>query len=255
MKLFRRSLSPSIDLFHDQRKDDLKICRFPFVNMCVCVWGGGGGGGGVRPLYSQRSRKQPIWLVHLYLHLYITVYRRSLVWPTWYRDLNRDDHSRQYARSALFSLTTNSFAFSITINFIVDCSISTRQKRDRDIRVKFQYRKQNASHASEKKVERVGDNCREELTSTGVLFNDALNTFYLRLIRHMVKDHSDSEKGNPLPPHGVLFPINSKGSFICIIPQTGLHIPRPLLHQSWSTGWNENYLYEGLIIVIEMLLE
>ena len=33
-----------------------------------------------------------------------------------------------------------------------------------------------------------------------VLFNDALNTFYLRLygVRHMVKDHSDSEKGNPL---------------------------------------------------------
>ena len=30
-----------------------------------------------------------------------------------------------------------------------------------------------------------------------VLFNDTLNTFYLRLygIRHMVKDHSDSEKG------------------------------------------------------------
>ena len=38
--------------------------------------------------------------------------------------------------------------------------------------------------------------------------------------RHMVKDHSDSERGNPLPPHGLLFPINSKGSFICIIPQT-----------------------------------
>ena len=32
----------------------------------------------------------------------------------------------------------------------------------------------------------------------------------------MVKDHSDSEKGNPLPPHGLLFPIRSKGSFICI---------------------------------------
>ena len=39
-------------------------------------------------------------------------------------------------------------------------------------------------------------------------------------IRHMVKDHSDSERGNPLPPHGLLFPINSKGSFICTIPQT-----------------------------------
>ena len=75
-----------------------------------------------------------------------------------------------------------------------------------------------------------------------VLFNDTLNTFYLRLygrkemfyltthtthfiygymIRHMVKDHSDSERVNPLPPHGLLFPIRSKGSFICIMPQRG----------------------------------
>ena len=56
-----------------------------------------------------------------------------------------------------------------------------------------------------------------------VLFNDALNTFYLRLygVRHMVKDHSDSEKGNPLPPHRLLLSINSKGSFIYTIPQTG----------------------------------
>ena len=41
----------------------------------------------------------------------------------------------------------------------------------------------------------------------------------------MIKDHSDSEKGNPLPPHRLLLSINSKGSFICTIPQTGLHIP------------------------------
>ena len=56
-----------------------------------------------------------------------------------------------------------------------------------------------------------------------VLFNNALNTFYLQLygVRHMVKDHSDSEKGNPLSPHGLLLSINSKGSFICTIPQTG----------------------------------
>ena len=111
-----------------------------------------------------------------------------------------------------------------------------------------------------------------------VLYNDALNTFYLRLygVRHMVKDHSgphellfpissngyfilyapshrqdstfyglcytsrgalagtrlygvrymvkghsDSESGNQLPPHGLLFPISSKGSFICTIPHTG----------------------------------
>ena len=33
-----------------------------------------------------------------------------------------------------------------------------------------------------------------------VLFNDALNAFYLRLygVGNMVKDHSDSERGNPL---------------------------------------------------------
>ena len=52
-----------------------------------------------------------------------------------------------------------------------------------------------------------------------VLFNDALNTFYLRLygVRHMIKDHSDSERGNPLPPlYGILFPISSKGSFIVV---------------------------------------
>ena len=47
--------------------------------------------------------------------------------------------------------------------------------------------------------------------------------FYLRLygVRHMVKDHSDSEKGNPLPPHRLLLSINSNGSFICTIPQRG----------------------------------
>ena len=46
-------------------------------------------------------------------------------------------------------------------------------------------------------VQRYGQNCiviseRER----NVLFNDALNTFYLRLygVRHTVKDHSDSEK-------------------------------------------------------------
>ena len=56
-----------------------------------------------------------------------------------------------------------------------------------------------------------------------VWFNNTLNTFYLRLygIRHMVKDHADSKRGNLLLPHRLLFPISSKGSFICLIPQTG----------------------------------
>ena len=40
--------------------------------------------------------------------------------------------------------------------------------------------------------------------------------FYLQLYvgRHMLKDHSDSERGNLLLPHVLLFPINSKGSYM-----------------------------------------
>ena len=34
----------------------------------------------------------------------------------------------------------------------------------------------------------------------------------------MVKVPSDSERGNPLPPHRLQFSISSKGSFICITP-------------------------------------
>ena len=49
---------------------------------------------------------------------------------------------------------------------------------------------------------------REEGRKEGnVSFNDALNTLYLWLIYGiglMVKDHSDSERVNPLPPHMLL---------------------------------------------------
>ena len=53
--------------------------------------------------------------------------------------------------------------------------------------------------------------------------------FSLRLygVEHMVKDHSDRKRGNP---HGLLFPISSKGSFICTIPQTDTNIPRPFCY-------------------------
>ena len=65
-----------------------------------------------------------------------------------------------------------------------------------------------------------------------VLFNDALNIFYLRLtgVRRMVKDHSDNERGNPLQLNGLLFPINSKGSFIYIIPHTAAFVTPVVEH-------------------------
>ena len=47
----------------------------------------------------------------------------------------------------------------------------------------------------------------------------------------MVKDHSDSEKGNPLPPHRLLLSINSKGSFICTI-----HRQDSTYHGLWYTS-------------------
>ena len=56
-----------------------------------------------------------------------------------------------------------------------------------------------------------------------VLFNDTLNTFYLRLygVRHMVKDHSDSERGkNFLSP---LINFHMRG-YILTLSQPGQNI-------------------------------
>ena len=53
------------------------------------------------------------------------------------------------------------------------------------------------------------------------IFNDALTTFHYGYIgiEHMVKNHIDLETGNPLPPFfWLLFSIDSRGSFICLIP-------------------------------------
>ena len=64
---------------------------------------------------------------------------------------------------------------------------------------------------------------KDRTTKARLLYSLLYILFYLRLygVRHMVMDHSDSEKGNPLPPHRLLLSINSKGSFICTNPQTG----------------------------------
>ena len=80
-----------------------------------------------------------------------------------------------------------------------------------------------------------------------VLFNDALNTFYIRLygVEHIVKELSDRERGNPLPPlHGLLFSISSKffymhhptdriahtTAFVTPVVDTGSNAERVILH-------------------------
>ena len=64
----------------------------------------------------------------------------------------------------------------------------------------------------------------------------------------MVKDHSDSERGNPLPPHGLLFPISSKGSFICIIPQTGEREREMFYLATHSTHFMYGYMESDIMV-------
>ena len=66
------------------------------------------------------------------------------------------------------------------------------------------------------------------------------------------KDDSDSKRGNPLPPHGLLFPINNKGSFICTIPQTFSF--QPVLHDWCNKGRGMCYLVCGMVHIKEPLL-
>ena len=57
-----------------------------------------------------------------------------------------------------------------------------------------------------------------------VLFNDALNIYYLLVygVRHVVKDQSDSEVGNLLPPlHGLLFEYLQLAAWVL------LYLPSP----------------------------
>ena len=81
-----------------------------------------------------------------------------------------------------------------------------------------------------------------DLKGKFVLFNDVSGAhwiWYHRLldIKHMLIV-TYFFRGNPLSPYSLLFPISSKGSFICVFPQTGRYIPQPLMDQLWNTGWN-----------------
>ena len=60
--------------------------------------------------------------------------------------------------------------------------------------------------------------CHAHIHLKDYLTTHSTHFIYGYMASDRVKDHSDNEKVNPLPPHGLLFPISSKGSFICIIP-------------------------------------
>ena len=67
-----------------------------------------------------------------------------------------------------------------------------------------------------------------------VLFNDGLNTFYLWLydVIYMVKDHLNSKRVNPMPPHGpniygcpYWYSRNTFSTRNCCWGQIYMHVP------------------------------
>ena len=64
---------------------------------------------------------------------------------------------------------------------------------------------------------------REREREMFYLTTHSTHFIYGYMASDMVKDHSDSEKGNPLPPYRLLLSINNKGYFICIIPHRITH--------------------------------
>ena len=75
-----------------------------------------------------------------------------------------------------------------------------------------------------------------------VLFNDALNTFYLQLycVRHMVKDHSVKTETHCCHM-GYSFQLTAR-----VLLYAPSHRQDSTYHglcyKSWSTGWTEKYL-------------
>ena len=80
-----------------------------------------------------------------------------------------------------------------------------------------------------------------------VLFNDALNTFYLWLygVGHMVNNHSYRERRNLLPPHGLLLPFSSKGSFVCTS-----HRKDSTYHSLCSSQYSTTGVTKAMVCVI-----
>ena len=61
--------------------------------------------------------------------------------------------------------------------------------------------------------------CKEERKDMLYLMMHSTHFIYVYMASNIVEDHSDSERGNSLRPHWLLFPISRKGSFTCIISQ------------------------------------
>ena len=82
----------------------------------------------------------------------------------------------------------------------------------------------------------------------------------------MVKNHSDSKRENPVPPHGLLFLISCNGSFICTIAHTSAFVT-PVVEQwleeiaqwvhhegsIWHLAPSPNTVRDGLVVFFLLL--
>ena len=67
-----------------------------------------------------------------------------------------------------------------------------------------------------------------------------LSTHFIYGVGHMMKDYSDSEKRNPLLPHGLLFPLAARYFY--------MHHTTYLVNILWYTGWNKKYFNGSTMI-------
>ena len=84
-----------------------------------------------------------------------------------------------------------------------------------------------------------------------VLFNDALNIFYLRLygVRHMVKATEIAREETRCRHMGYSFRVAAR-----VLLYAPSHRQDITYHQSWSTGWNKKKLNGSYVLAMKHLL-
>ena len=107
-------------------------------------------------------------------------------------------HTGAFTHDEMFHVYKTLFDRAVSDDHILD--LTCKSLRHPDLATHGEITKEEFIKVKSEKQKLTG---RKE---GNVLFNDTLNTFYLWLYGIT---------------HGLLFPISSKDSFICIIPQTG----------------------------------
>ena len=123
----------------------------------------------------------------------------------WLRTILIVRKERERERNVIFKDALNTFYLRLygVRHMVKDHSDSEKGKREKEREREMLFLTTHSTHfiysymASDIWLRTILIVRKERERERNVIFNDALNTFYLQLygVRHMVKDHSDSEKG------------------------------------------------------------